>query len=58
VSESIKNPNISRTPITATEVPILFLCEGSFRDIATATKRITNGKIEVTNNAETRETDG
>ena len=58
MSESIKNPNISRMPITATEVPILFLCEGSFRDNATATKRITDGKMDVTNSDETREMDG
>jgi hypothetical protein len=58
VTESMKNPNSSRKPIAATEVPILFLCEGSFRDNATATKRITNGKMDVTNSDETREMDG
>ena len=54
----MKNPDSSRTPIVATEVPMLFLCEGSFRDNATATKRITDGKMDVTNSDETREMDG
>ena len=54
----MKNPNISRNPITAVAVPMLFLCEGNFKDNSVAIKRITNGKMDVTNIDETRDMDG
>jgi hypothetical protein len=51
----MKKPSISRTPTIAKTVPTLFLFKGYFKDNPTATKRITNGKMDVIKNAETIE---
>jgi hypothetical protein len=51
----MKNPNISRTPITAKTVPMLFLFKGYFRDNSVAIIRIINGNVAVINSAETVE---
>jgi hypothetical protein len=51
----MKKPTISRMPIIAKTVPMLFLFEGYFKDNSVAIKRITNGNMDVINSAETIE---
>lgn len=55
VNESMKKPSISRMPIIAKTVPILFLFKGYFKDNSVAIKRITNGNMDVNKSAETIE---